>query len=148
MTASRGTAANPTAPSRSRPHAAITADRKRAAQRRGVVAERVVASYLDAKGLVVLGTNVRVGRLEIDVLARDGDTIVVVEVRTRGARSWVSGFDSIDRRKIERVRRAGERLWATRFAADASVNRMRFDAASVRFEASGETIVEYAIGVL
>lgn len=122
--------------------------RKREALKRGATAERVVADYLVARGLVILGTNVRVGRLEIDVLAREGDTIVVVEVRTRGPRAWLTGFDSIDAKKIERIRRAGERLWETRFAADASVNRMRFDAASVRFLASGETIVDYVPGVL
>jgi putative endonuclease len=122
--------------------------RRRSALKRGATAERVVADYLVARGLVLLGTNVRVGRFEIDVLARDGDTIVVVEVRTRGARAWQTAFDSIDARKIERVRRAGERLWETRFASDPSVERMRFDAASVRFDATGETIVEYATGVL
>jgi putative endonuclease len=91
---------------------------------------------------------VRVGRLEIDIVARDADTVVVVEVRTRGAASWQTGLQSIDARKAARVRRAGERLWRERFERNRAVNRMRFDVAAVTFDARGDAVVEMARGVL
>jgi Holliday junction resolvase-like predicted endonuclease len=73
-------------------------------------------------------------------VARRGDTVVVVEVRTRSARAWTSGFGSIDGRKRHRIRLAGQRLWARRYRADASVRRLRFDAASVHFGPGGPEI--------
>jgi putative endonuclease len=99
-------------------------------------------------GAEVLATNVRVGRLEIDIVAREGDTVVVVEVRTRGAASWQTGLESVDKRKAARVRRAGEQLWRTQFERDRRVNRMRFDVAVVTFTPQGDAAVEHVRGVL
>ena len=58
-------------------------------------------------------------------------SIVVVEVRTRGPASWQRALDSIDAKKRERLRAAGERLWRERFATDATLERLRFDAMTV-----------------
>jgi putative endonuclease len=107
-----------------------------------------VARDLAARGWEVLATNVRVGRLELDVVAREGDTVVVVEVRTRGPTAWQTGLESIARSKARRVRAAGEKLWKQRFQRDVTVNRMRFDVAIVTFAPQGEAIIEYARGVL
>ncbi len=76
------------------------------------------------------------------MVARRGDTVVVVEVRTRGASAWTSGFGSLDGRKRYRIRLAGQRLWARRYRHDASVKHLRFDAASVHFGPDGAR-VEY-----
>jgi Predicted endonuclease distantly related to archaeal Holliday junction resolvase len=38
---------------------------------------------LEAKGLRVLERNVVLGRLELDLVCEDGDTLVFVEVKTR-----------------------------------------------------------------
>lgn len=84
--------------------------------------------------------NLRLGRLELDVVARRGPLVVVVEVRTRGAGAWTSAFGSIDSSKRQRIRRAGERLWQRRYKHDASVERLRFDAASVTFGPEGPAI--------
>ena len=112
-------------------------------QRIGRAAEQLVASYLESLGCDIVATNLRVGRLELDIVAREGTVILVVEVRTRSPRSWTTGFESISPSKRLRVRRAGERLWRARFRHDASVERMRFDAASVTFDDDGPR-VEYA----
>jgi len=98
--------------------------------------------FLRDRGCEIVATNLRVGRLELDIVAREGPVIAVVEVRSRGAGAWTSGLGSIDRQKRERIRRAGERLWDRRYKNDRSVERMRFDAASVTFE-DGEPVIEY-----
>ena len=90
-----------------------------------------------------MGTNLRLGRLELDVVARKADLIVVVEVRYRSQRSWTTGFGSLSATKRERVRRAGERLWQRRYKADSTIQRMRFDAASVSLDGENAE-VEYA----
>jgi putative endonuclease len=115
---------------------------KRAAD--GARAEAAVAAHLEALGYTIVATNLRVGKLELDVVAREGAVIVVVEVRTRGASAWTTGFGSIDGEKRRRIRRAGERLWQRRYKNDVSVDRLRFDAASVTFDAEGTAHVEYA----
>ena len=83
----------------------------------GTRAEQAVAAHLVAAGLEIVGLNLRIGRLELDVVARDGAVIAVVEVRTRGPGAWVRPLDSVDAEKQRRVRRAGERLWRDRFMA-------------------------------
>lgn len=100
----------------------------------GALAEEIAAQFLASAGLVILGKNVRVGRAEIDLLVRDGPVVVLVEVRTRGRTSYQRALDSIDKNKQARLRAAGQRLWRERFAKDASIERMRFDAISVAFE--------------
>lgn len=65
------------------------------------------------------------------MVARLGELVVVVEVRTRGAGAWTTAFGSIDSRKRRRIRLAGQRLWERRYRNDHSVKRLRFDAASV-----------------
>jgi putative endonuclease len=106
-------------------------------------AEAAVVAYLRAQGLAIVATNLRLSHLEIDVVARDGPVIVIVEVRTRGAGAWTTAFGSIDSQKRVRIRRAGERLWNRRYKHDQSVERMRFDAASVTFMPDGTPNVEY-----
>jgi putative endonuclease len=97
---------------------------------------------LSERGFQIVATNLRLQYLELDVVARRGDLIVVVEVRARGSGSWTTGFGSLDGKKRYRVRLAGQRLWQRRYRNDPSVNRMRFDAASVVFGAGGP-VIEY-----
>jgi putative endonuclease len=85
--------------------------------------------------------------LELDIVARDGDTVVVIEVRTRGGHSWQTGLASVVGAKSRRVRAAGEQLWRQRFQRDKSVNRMRFDVAVVTFSDGAAPHIEYARGV-
>ncbi len=105
-------------------------------------AERVVAGLLRSHGFQIVATNLRVGHLEIDIVARRRQLIVVVEVRTRGETAWTRGLASVDWKKRERIRRAGQRLWNRRYRKDPSAERMRFDVASVVFGTDGPR-VEY-----
>ena len=111
--------------------------------RRGRNAEQVVADWIAAHGMSLLARNLRVSRLEIDLVARDGDVVALIEVRTRGDGSWLRAFDTIDGRKQERLRRAGAVLWARRFSKLPGVERLRFDVASVDFDSAEQPIVEY-----
>ena len=121
---------------------------KRAALQTGRAAELAVASDLVRRGLSIFATNLKLGRFELDVVALDRDTVIVVEVRHRGMGAWETGLQSIAPAKAKRVRAAGERLWRERFLRDPSVNRMRFDVAVVTFRAGDEPHIEYALGVM
>jgi len=97
---------------------------------------------LAARGFQIVATNLRLSYLEIDVVARLGELVVVVEVRSRGVGAWTSCLGSIDGKKRYRIRLAGQRLWQRRYQRDPSVNRLRFDAASVVFGPEG-ALIEY-----
>jgi putative endonuclease len=90
----------------------------------------------------VLGANVRVNYLEIDLLVQDGRTLVVVEVRTRQPQAWTSALGSVDGFKRTRLRRAGERLWRRHYRYRADFDHVRFDVAAVAWH-DGQPQVEY-----
>ncbi|HEX4337378.1 MAG TPA: YraN family protein [Polyangiaceae bacterium] len=116
----------------------------RAAESRalGKWAEEAVVRYLEEAGAQIVATNLRLGRLELDIVAREGRVVLVVEVRARGPGAWTRGFGSLGTAKRLRIRRAAERLWNRRYLHDPSVDRLRIDAASVTL-ANGQAIVEY-----
>lgn len=112
----------------------------------GSAAECAVEQYLLDRGYQILGKNLRVGHLEVDLLVKKGDLVAVVEVRFRSNRSWQGPFESMNHEKQDRVVAAGRSLWRQMFESDASVNRMRFDAASVVFTPENGFEIEYAEG--
>ncbi len=113
----------------------------------GGAAEDAVAARLVSEGWVVLGRRVRVGRLEVDVLARRDDVVACVEVRGRRVDALVSAIDSVDWKKRRNLARAARALWSRRFAKDESVRVVRIDLATVTYGPGGAEIeiVEGAI---
>ena len=114
---------------------------------RGRRAELAVEDYLFARGFDVLERNVRLGRLELDLVARKGALVVVVEVRTRGEGSYLRALASIDGVKRRRLLEAVDRLWRQRLARMEGVERVRIDVAAVTFGAGG-TEIEYVEGAI
>ena len=81
-------------------------------RRVGEAGERLAALLLARHGVRTIATNVTVGRGEIDILARDGDILVAVEVRTiTGDHDPLLAFD---RAKAEQVERLGRAVGADR----------------------------------
>jgi putative endonuclease len=109
---------------------------------KGDRAEEAVVDYLVVRGFEILGRNVRLGALEIDVVARRGDLAAIVEVRTRGEGAFTRGLESVDAKKRMRITRAAERLWRTKLSKMPGIERVRIDVASVTFDGA-ETHVEY-----
>jgi len=111
--------------------------------RRGAEAEDAAAAYVAEQGMAVLDRNVRVGHLELDIIAQDGPVIAVVEVRTRGAGAWQRPLSSLGHSKCQRVRRAAAILWSRRWRKRRGVERVRFDVAAVDLDVPGAPQVEY-----
>lgn len=82
--------------------------------RKGACGERIAALYLDLAGYRILETNYRSGHLEIDLIADKSDCLAFVEVKTRRSVSYGSAIESIDRRKLSRLRRAARGYLAER----------------------------------
>ena len=78
----------------------MPADERAAA---GGRAEKLAAEFLIARGLSIVERNFRCRRGEIDIIARDGDTLVFAEVRLRTRSDFGGAAASITARKRARM---------------------------------------------
>jgi putative endonuclease len=69
----------------------------------GAAAEGIAADYLARRGLAIVARNFRTRHGEIDLIARDGDTLVFVEVRMRTRADYGGAAASVTARKRERL---------------------------------------------
>jgi putative endonuclease len=90
-----------------KPDTAVAPSAEAEAGRRG---EQAAADFLHSRqGYVVLARNwhsPRDRRDEIDLVCRDGDVLVFVEVKARAEGARVSGYEAVDERKKRALRRA------------------------------------------
>lgn len=83
-------------------------------------------------------------REEIDLVARDGEVLVFVEVKTRAAGALVSGFHSVNARKKAVLRRAATAYLRT---LERPPVTFRLDVVEVTFTASGAAEVRHFANV-
>ena len=107
-----------------------------ARQQFGRAAEEVAARYLQRRGWRVLGRNVRVGRGELDIVARRGDVLAFIEVKARRSDVCGSPEDAVTARKRRQVARLAElwlaaRPWALERIADVRFDIVAVDATTV-----------------
>jgi putative endonuclease len=76
--------------------------------RSGASAEALAARFLESRGLRVVARNFRCRRGEIDLIARDGATLVFVEVRLRRSGGYGGAAESITAAKRARLDAAAQ----------------------------------------
>jgi len=120
-----------------------TVRRRRAhtARELGIKAEQVAASFLRSKGLEILHRNFRRRLGELDLVARDGSELVIVEVRTRSSGRFGGAAASIDSKKRQRVVRATQ-LLLQRYKELVGM-RIRFDVVVIHGARSATPRVEW-----
>ena len=64
-------------------------------QRLGLAAEATAGRFLEERGWRVLDHRFRMGRLEIDLVARKGSLVAFVEVKSRLGRSFGSPLEAV-----------------------------------------------------
>jgi len=69
----------------------------------GRAGERRAAWFYRLRGYRIAGRNVRLSAGEIDLVARRGRTIAIVEVKTRQSLAAGQGYEAVDRKKRERL---------------------------------------------
>ncbi|MDD4856804.1 MAG: YraN family protein [Candidatus Krumholzibacteria bacterium] len=72
----------------------------------GAVGERIAALYLQLAGCTILERNFRFEHVEIDLIARDGDCIAFVEVKTRRSASFGEAREAVRSGKMRNLRKA------------------------------------------
>ncbi len=112
----------------------------------GREAEAAAADKLRANGFRVLWQNLRIGALELDLVAKKGDLVVVVEVRARGPGSYEKPLASISRTKRRTLLRGVRALWKGRISKMPDVKRVRIDVAAVTRDADGALTIEWIAG--
>ncbi|HRI36122.1 MAG TPA: YraN family protein [bacterium] len=90
--------------------------------------EDQACEYLLRLGYEILARNYCVRGGEIDIVARDGDTTVFVEVKYRSGDRYGTGLESVTPRKLERMRRAIERWMADYQTEDVRVDAIELHA--------------------
>jgi putative endonuclease len=106
--------------------------------------EEVAARYLTELGLAVLGRNWRCAEGEIDIIALDGRTLVICEVKTRSGVRFGTPLEAVTRPKARRLRRLAV-AWIR--AHGLVFDQIRIDVVGVLRRASGEFTVEHVRGV-
>ena len=71
--------------------------------RRGRLGEKAAKRYLKRAGLKFLTANFKVQRGEIDLIFRDDDCLVFVEVKTRSSEGWARPAAAVDAGKKRRL---------------------------------------------
>jgi len=98
------------------------ADSGRAARRSGQRSEVLAAIWLMAKGYRILGFRLKTKVGEIDLLAKRGNVLAVVEVKRRG--QLERALEAVGQDQRERLRRAGTQLAANRPALKSCTVRL------------------------
>lgn len=75
-------------------------------RQRGDLGEAYAAKFLRRAGMKILLRNWRHGRDEVDIIAREGDCLVFVEVKTRAENDLRGGYAAVDTRKRRAQKRA------------------------------------------
>ncbi|HET8562045.1 MAG TPA: YraN family protein [Marmoricola sp.] len=117
-----------------------------AAQRNslGRYGEALAARRLVDDGMVLLDRNWRCDAGEIDLVLRDGDTLVVCEVKTRRSTALGHPLEAVTPAKAGRLRRLAARWLAEHDVHPADV---RIDVVGILRPVRGELVVEHVRGI-
>lgn len=105
----------------------------------GATGEELACRYLEKLGYTIHARNWRAGHLEIDIIAQWGDTLVIVEVKTRGAGSYYAAGESVTADKWALVARAAD-SYIRQYHLELSV---RYDLIAVSHYPDGTCRIEH-----
>lgn len=109
-------------------------------QQLGRRGEALAAAYLQGRGYTIVTTNWRWAQGELDIVARQGETVVFVEVRARHASTTETAFASINPRKQARMHSAVQAYLSAHTLDDAL---WRIDVIAVAVPRTGQPIIEH-----
>lgn len=110
----------------------------------GAYGEALAERHLREQGMGVLDKNWRCEMGEIDLVLRDGGTLVVVEVKTRSSLAFGTPLEAVTERKAERLRRLAARWLA---AHDIRPDDIRIDLIGILVPAHGPVEIDHVRGV-
>ncbi|MCD6326758.1 YraN family protein [bacterium] len=106
----------------------------------GESGEALAVKFLSKNGLEILETNYWIRGGEIDIIARDGDTLVFAEVKTRSDTRVAHPERAVNRKKQRTINRVAEH-YMKKHGLLHKVNA-RFDIVAIVKDESGKLVVE------
>ncbi|MEV7727705.1 YraN family protein [Streptomyces sp. NPDC101733] len=116
-----------------------------AQQALGRYGEDLAARRLTESGMTVIARNWRCRAGEVDIVARDGDALVVCEVKTRRVGGFEHPMEAVRTAKAQRLRRLAERWLADH--GGPPPGGVRIDLVAVSLPRRGAPVVEHVRGV-
>lgn len=110
----------------------------------GQQGEELAARFLADSGLMILERNWRCKQGEIDIVALDGRTLVICEVKTRSSVRYGTPVEAITRQKAGRLRKLAV-LWVN--AHGLIFDTIRIDIVGILRATSGDFSIEHVRGV-
>lgn len=114
----------------------------------GRLGEELAVEYFRQHGMLVLDRNWRPQRAnlrgELDLVVRDEDFLVIVEVKTRRCLAFGTPAESVTRRKL-RTLHSLALAWLDQRQIHAP--KMRFDVISITVPPAGQPVLEHLRGV-
>ncbi|MEW1819347.1 YraN family protein [Arthrobacter sp. NPDC080031] len=106
--------------------------------------ETLAVTFLETQGMRIVDRNWRCSEGEIDIVALDGDTLVIAEVKTRKNLAYGHPFEAVDATKLARLHRL-----ALSWCRDHELRapRRRVDVVGVIDDGGGEPKLEHLRGV-
>lgn len=102
--------------------------------------EALAESFLRKEGYQILARNWRSGRSEVDLVARERDILVFVEVKTRHPDDLVGGYAAMNQRKRSALRRAAN-AWMAKAVPRPLTHRL--DLVEVRLAPGIEPVIRH-----
>lgn len=93
----------------------------------GAKGELLALEHLRGKGYKILATNWRSGHKEIDILAADGPTLLIIEIKTRGGLAYGYPEEAVTKPKQEMLRKAADKY----MEAHREYTQVRYDVISI-----------------
>jgi len=106
--------------------------------------EELAAGYLEAQGMRIVDRNWRCAEGEIDIVALDGDALVIAEVKTRKSLAYGHPFEAVGVDKLARLHRLAS-AWCRDHELRMPLRRV--DVIAVLDDGIGEPAVEHLKGV-
>ena len=97
----------------------------------GRAGERRARLFYRLRGFSIVGSNIHLAAGELDLVARRGKLLVIVEVKTRQSESGGEGYERVDAKKRLRLVRCAEQLVTSR--RELAGLQIRYDIISIRY---------------
>lgn len=111
----------------------------------GAYGERVALRHLQGQGMVLLDRNWRCGEGEIDLVLREGDVLVVCEVKTRSSVDFGTPHEGVTPAKLARLGRLAD---AWQRAHGVAAPEVRIDLVGILRPRRGATTVDHVRGLV
>jgi putative endonuclease len=105
----------------------------------GIKGETLAVKFLKGEGYKIITRNYKTSIGEIDIIAKDGDTIVFVEVKTRSDEFFGQPFEAVNKRKKQKMKN----LALLYLKKQKKEFHVRFDVLSIFYRDNGKREIEH-----